>query len=199
MRENKRRLQLFQNLSRELARNADKQPPLIETVELLDRLKQGEPVDLKPEDQKRLFVATYALTTVYFIAAVDAGMIKIGKTRDMKKRMATLRTMSPVGLEVVCTIAYDDSLEKRIHEHLKEYRAHGEWFYADKPVLDFIRGYRENGVRWVVDQVGEAGHYWMNNRGQMPDEMRLHLDFGSVYSDPDYAAGTQEKSMVDHR
>jgi hypothetical protein len=150
--------------------------PLIEDVMLLDKVKrdlaEGKRSSLTLEQKRRMFVVYHCLTTVYFIAATDAGMIKIGKTVDLPKRFATLSTMSPVKLEIVCSVAYDDMLEGRIHKHLKKYRSHGEWFYADKPVLDFVRNVRDKGVEWVVSEVGEAPSHWMNRKTNITCDMK---------------------------
>lgn len=198
------RLTLLQNLSREMARTADSQPPLLEIALLLEEVRKkvaaGEKIELSLEDKKRLYVATHALSTVYFIAAPDAGMIKIGKTTNLEKRLATLRTMSPVTLEPICTIDYDDNMEARIHRHLSEYRSHGEWFFADKPVLDFIRCYRNQGLSWLVDKVGDAGPYWMNGRGGVSDGMKDFMS-QSLYEerenfDPDYRPNTQNTFLT---
>lgn len=189
-------MQLLQNLSRELARSSGNQPKLVDLVEMLERIKRGEKLKLTLDEKKLLFVARHSLTTVYFIAAVDAGKIKIGKTVDLKKRLASLSTMSPVDVTLVCSVDYDDGLEGRIHRHLSEYRSHGEWFHADPFVLDFIRGYRDGGIRWLVEQVGESGEYWMNSRGIMPEDMRAEMYFPG--DDPDYPPNTQNKSGIDH-
>lgn len=138
---------------------------------LLQAYREGM-VDLTLQQKQRLYVLSNCLMTVYFIAAVDAGKIKIGKTTNMQKRMATLVTMSPIELKVLHTVQYDARLERRIHNHLKKYRAHGEWFYADKPVLDFIRSVKKEGIPWLVSCVGDAPVHWMNNRGSVPDEMK---------------------------
>lgn len=186
-----------------MARNAAGERPLIENVKQLEDVKRqveagGSPV-LSLEDKKRLYVTANALTTVYFIAAVDAGVIKIGRTNNIDKRLATLRTFSPVELKLVCTVNYDDGLEKRIHQHLKEYRSHGEWFYADKPVLDFIRGYQQHGIVWVVERVGDASPYWMNGRGVgVADALSFYMGDWAYRVrdeiDPDYAPNTQNYS-----
>jgi hypothetical protein len=138
---------------------------------LLQAFREGM-VQLDLVQKQRLYVLSHCLTTVYFIAAVDAGKIKIGKTTNIQKRMATLTTMSPVPLQLVHSVQYDNNLERRIHEHLKEYRAHGEWFHADKPVLEFVRNVKNKGIEWLVKRVGDAPDYWMNNRGSVPDEMK---------------------------
>lgn len=195
--ESRQRLRLLQNLSRELARQAEQQPALIDIIELHDKVKRGEVADLSLMDKKRLYVAQYALVTTYFIAAPDVAMIKIGKTVNLAKRLAAIQSHCPVQLQVACEIDYDDGLEGRIHKHLKEYRSHGEWFHAEKEVVDFMRGYRDNGIRWVVDKVGDSAGLWMNNRGKMPEDMRDDIDRLGRGSDPDLRPNTQNVSGID--
>lgn len=166
-----RRLRHLQNLSAREYRSNSKEP-FLDDMLLLQAHREGM-VELSLQQKQRLFVLSHCLMTVYFIAAVDAGKIKIGKTTNIQKRMAALTTVSPVELTLLHTVQYDARLEKRIHDHLKEYRAHGEWFHADKPVLDFIRNVKKEGITWLVNRVGDAPHHWMNHRGEMPDEMRL--------------------------
>lgn len=176
-----------------MARDATDGAPLIESVLLLEKVrekrKKGEHVKLTLEEKKRLYVVAYSLTTVYFIAAADAGMIKIGKTTDLNKRLATLRTMSPVPLEVACTISYDDRLEWRLHTHFSKYRSHGEWFYAEKEIVDFMRGYKDKGIQFVVDTVGDSGSFWMNSRDGATEGMRAYLTRCGKHLDPDYKPG----------
>jgi hypothetical protein len=127
---------------------------------LLHAFNEGM-VELDLVQKKRLYVLSYHLTTLYFIAAVDAGKIKIGKTKHIHKRLSTLMTASPVPLKLLHSVQYDEGLERRVHNHLKKYRSHGEWFHADKPVVEFVRNVKERGIQWLVSEVGDAPANWM--------------------------------------
>lgn len=182
-------------MAREQERNGR---PLIDDVLLLNSVREkmtsGDKITLTLEEKKRLFVVSYCMTTVYFIAAPLGGVIKIGKTTDMKKRLSTLSTMSPVPLEVISTVQYDDNLEARIHRHLKDHRSHGEWFHSDEPVLEFMRGVRDGGIEWVVGEVGDASGLWMNKKPNLTSDMKDILDCNDEYGgwhDPDYRPGSQ--------
>lgn len=177
-------------------RNDAKQPTLSEMILLQDKVKKGEITELTLLQKKQLYVLQYSLTTVYFIAAADVAMIKIGKTTDLKKRFSTLKTMSPVPLELACRIEYDDGLERRIHEYLAEYRSHGEWFHATKEVVDFMKGYCDNGIRWVIDRVGDCPGRWINLQGTLPEDMKEEKLYG-IHPDPDWLPNTQNKSGID--
>ena len=73
---------------------------------------------------------------VYFIKNEDNGLIKIGKTNNLNKRLKQIkRQFTHLGLMApeLTLIEYmetEDStkLEKIAHEKFKQYRAIGEWF-----------------------------------------------------------------------
>lgn len=136
------------------------------------KAEKGEAEGLTLEQKKHLYVFQNLMRTVYFVDAPGTGVIKIGKTSDLEKRMTTLQTMCPVRLQLLMTIQYDDDLERRIHNHLADYRAHGEWFYACKPVKDFMRAYLDGGIQWLVDTVGPAPEFWLNRRGGLSYDMK---------------------------
>jgi hypothetical protein len=70
----------------------------------------------------------------YFIEGVGTGLIKIGFTGSVKRRLQTLRTMSPTELRVLAVFRGGCVLEKRLHQELAAARVHGEWF-RDCPEL----------------------------------------------------------------
>lgn len=84
---------------------------------------------------------------VYFIASnQEDAPIKIGLTqRDpLKERMPELETMSPFPLHVIHIIRTKNcyQLEREIHDELKQYREHGEWFDRDAVMMyiDHLKG-----------------------------------------------------------
>jgi len=85
---------------------------------------------------------------VYFVSAVDPpdAPIKIGRSSHdpLKQRLPDLQTMSPYPLTLIHTFKCEDAMnaELRIHEHLKQYRLHGEWFERDATLMfiDYLRG-----------------------------------------------------------
>lgn len=127
----------------------------------------GRP-NLTEEEKRRLYLVRSRLSTVYFLEAPGCGVVKIGKTSDLKKRLTALNTMSPVKLNLLLDLEYDEEFETRIHQHLQAFRSHGEWFYACNEVKKFIRGCAEGGLRWAIEQVGDAHIGWMNNQNYVP-------------------------------
>ena len=69
------------------------------------------------------------LETLYFIQSVDGGPIKIGRARDVKRRMAQLQIGSPVWLELLLAVhGVAKQAETDLHQRLAHCRVHGEWF-----------------------------------------------------------------------
>jgi hypothetical protein len=73
---------------------------------------------------------------VYFIRA--GGMVKIGTSIDVAKRVAGLRTMSPAPLELLAVAKGGPDEEREVHRHFAHLRQHGEWFRAAPELLDYI-------------------------------------------------------------
>ena len=71
---------------------------------------------------------------VYFVES-EAGLIKIGYTGDLEKRLRGLRTMSPVALTLRATRPGSMTTERLYHELYAEHRRHGEWFDASAPAI----------------------------------------------------------------
>jgi len=66
---------------------------------------------------------------IYFLQG-ENGLVKIGRSKDYKRRLENLRTMSPVNIKLLFTIKTDDmaKLEKDLHNRFQEKRVKGEWF-----------------------------------------------------------------------
>ncbi len=73
---------------------------------------------------------------LYFIAA--AGLIKIGITDGLAKRVDTLRTQSPVPIELMLTVRGTRRHEAGLHLLFSAERSHGEWFRATDRLVSFV-------------------------------------------------------------
>lgn len=84
---------------------------------------------------------------LYAIQADGDGLIKIGSTIDVRKRLKILRANSPVPLDLLGVMPDvrdgEGGLEGMVHEILRNFREHGEWFRPEEPVLDLIREWFE--------------------------------------------------------
>lgn len=72
----------------------------------------------------------------YFIRAGDA--IKIGFASNFKRRLGSLQTAQEKPLEVLAVISAGDVGELEAHQRFAHLRLSGEWFRADKELLQFI-------------------------------------------------------------
>lgn len=72
---------------------------------------------------------------VYFVQQGSNGPIKIGASRNFDKRLRTLRTHSPVELNVIGTFPGGFDLERELHHELMNHQLEGEWFSPNDEVL----------------------------------------------------------------
>jgi len=77
---------------------------------------------------------------VYFLRA--AGLVKIGRTSNVRVRLRKLQKTSPVELQLLLVLrrGSDDAktLEAELHRRFAEHRRHGEWFEPHPNLLNFI-------------------------------------------------------------
>jgi len=81
---------------------------------------------------------------VYLIRA-ENGYYKIGRTKDLETRLKALTKNSPFKLEVVHTIAVDDTVifERELHETFSAKRREGEWFLLEDSDIEIIKSLGE--------------------------------------------------------
>lgn len=65
---------------------------------------------------------------IYFVHAVDVGLIKIGFTRDLNTRLRDLRVTSPAALTLVAYELGAPDRERELHRAFAGDRVRGEWF-----------------------------------------------------------------------
>ena len=68
--------------------------------------------------------------SVYIVRAVGTGMIKVGITAEVDRRLAEIRALCPVPVEIVDVLegaTFD--VERTIHGLMSKHRSHGEWFF----------------------------------------------------------------------
>lgn len=75
------------------------------------------------DDEEQVFTEQ-----VYVIGTDGSTRIKIGRSRNLSKRLAELQRMSPLPLTVLCTYSGGAELEAALHRHFQHFRTHGEWF-----------------------------------------------------------------------
>ena len=80
---------------------------------------------------------------VYFVLNSDSNAIKIGKAKDIQKRLQSLQTVSPAKLQLLKAVQVMSELEARtlessLHRKFALLRITGEWFRADKELVDYM-------------------------------------------------------------
>lgn len=80
---------------------------------------------------------------IYFILNEDSNAIKIGRAKDLAKRMNALQTSSPVKLRLIKSVQVEGvkeahELEQLLHRQFNEIRLAGEWFKAEANLLEYI-------------------------------------------------------------
>lgn len=79
------------------------------------------------------------LTNIYFLVAEELNVVKIGRTKDVTKRVNFINTSSPVELELVSVLGGVDPIQEQlIHEKFKVLRTRGEWFHLNDELRAFI-------------------------------------------------------------
>lgn len=112
-----------------MSRARDHAPPRAVYESVQDYIRQTCPRFSEPQrrDEGRQFV--------YFIGTAD-GPVKIGLTRDVRQRLESLQTGSPVKLEILAYCEGDRWLERQYHTFFATQRLHGEWFGRGDNLLD---------------------------------------------------------------
>jgi hypothetical protein len=91
--------------------------------------------EIKPEVARRI--------ATYFVQAENGGLVKIGKSNNIRSRLTTLQTGSPVRLAIIGAIRGDREAE--LHLRFKGLRSHGEWFKPNAALLLLVE---TEGEKW---------------------------------------------------
>jgi len=70
---------------------------------------------------------------IYLLEAPSLGLVKIGTATNVKQRIAGLRTMLPIDVELVAVFDGGLAEERQLHQRFAQHRVRGEWF-ASEPV-----------------------------------------------------------------
>lgn len=65
---------------------------------------------------------------VYVIGAPHAGTVKIGRTTNIRSRLASIQTGCPTKVDVLWQTDGGSTLERSLHFEFRHFRTHGEWF-----------------------------------------------------------------------
>lgn len=87
---------------------------------------------IEPEPDPRL------RTNIYFIQEGDDGAIKIGRSKNVRGRLALLQTSNPRRLRLLGSFAGVLTDEKKLHDWFASSRLIGEWSDPTAELLDHI-------------------------------------------------------------
>lgn len=90
-------------------------------------------VTLRPADLKATI-----LSGIYFIQQGEVGPIKIGWSKNVRSRIATLKTASPYRLRLLLVLKGEEHDERRLHDWFHEERLNGEWFRVGGELEAFV-------------------------------------------------------------
>lgn len=85
------------------------------------------------------------LAGVYFVRS--GNLIKIGTSTNVNARLAALRTMSALPLELMAVAEGGYTEEGAVHQRFASLRQHGEWFTAAPELLAFVAEIAEHRAR----------------------------------------------------
>jgi hypothetical protein len=127
---------------------------------VFDKLEAEKSSGIKAQigatERAMAFTAYGVSVRVYFLACMSAGLVKIGKTKNLEQRIKTLMTMSPVPLTLLAAPICHPLAEMAVHQMLAEHRSHGEWFRMAEPVLDVIDAAQESNYAMAKAYVDAA-------------------------------------------
>lgn len=73
---------------------------------------------------------------VYFL--YDGESVKVGHSKNPRKRVKQLQTGSSSKIQLLGTIYGDKALEKEIHRQFNRFRIINEWFRPEDELIQFI-------------------------------------------------------------
>lgn len=93
---------------------------------------------------------------VYFAQVRGGGPIKIGCSCGPKSRIYGLQSWCPVPLDFVCMVEGGRDEEFALHDALKDFRMHSEWFEPNEKLAAIIAGIVASGSlpSFVAEEAG---------------------------------------------
>lgn len=105
---------------------------------------------------------------IYFVTTRHFPFVKVGKSRQVRNRLAQLQNASPFLLEMEASfIVPNDSLEDKVLSKLAPFQVGNEWFLRTKFVSEMIRAFREAKTPEAIE---EQIFRYMHEA--IPEEMR---------------------------
>lgn len=109
---------------------------------------------------------------VYFLLAPTVGVVKIGCSIDIVRRLGEIRLISPVILELIGTVPGGFNVEAAYHKRWAQLRQHGEWFTATDELLQHLWA---DSLTSLWDAALPAARRLFVETADMTDEQRSRL------------------------
>ena len=134
----------FDSLEGEVLRN-------INTSQKLCMLVKNIPVGLYKRMCKGMVEVIDIDAGVYFLLGLDTGRIKIGYSKNVRKRVRSLQLSE--NAHTLCVFEGSQQDEKAFHKQFEQHRVVGEWFESNPELLEFISEIK-------LEQAINAGSNW---------------------------------------
>lgn len=92
---------------------------------------------------------------IYFLRSPSSGLIKIGRTKYLRSRLADLSYQHREQLIVLGVLDEPDVYETQLHRQFKKWRVRGEWFEPTAHLLAFVQS---KARAWTPDLDAEPGN-----------------------------------------
>jgi hypothetical protein len=99
---------------------------------------------------------------IYAIRMGDLPFVKIGFAEDIGKRLATLKTSSPLEYKLLAQMRGTLLVERGLHFALESSRERGEWFRFDERVASVVQKFGDAFSSEMDDHLFRRGVHWMN-------------------------------------
>lgn len=123
--------------------------------EVLSAAEDGENKIESRQELHNLNCLLYQTRIIYFVYEDRAQLVKIGMTRDLKKRLSGLQVSSAHPLVVIGHVRGPKELERLLHTAFQHDHVRGEWFKLSDPLLGAVEAGMDGGLSGILGYVKE--------------------------------------------
>lgn len=106
--------------------------------------------------------------TIYFIGNLEYNFVKIGYSKNPKKRIQSIQTGCPFPLTILRTEKGNVDHEKRYHDKFKKFNTYGEWFKIEGELSELLGVKKTN-----ISKNKEKEHNkYVDNKNQLDNEFK---------------------------
>lgn len=134
-------LKSVEDLGHQYRRLEDLMPEIVEDRKLLDGACIVAATVFSSFAENYFDCGKSEAVKTYILSNKATGLLKIGRTSDVKTRISALECGAGARLEPLLVIEGD--VETKLHKHFKSLRMQGEWFADDGRIAKFIHEYAQ--------------------------------------------------------